>query len=139
MQLSKTATSSGWFVHVTMYLHVWTTYAWEIEDLLSKMLWSVQWSTTTLEFPLSLFLCNLVLFWCVYIHRIWPIPIWLVILLIPRRMRGHIRWSLHFTDTCTCTYSHTWGGYLECPCCLEGGIYFHYPLSYFISELLNGA
>ena len=40
-----------------------------------------------------------------YIPRIWPHRIWLVILFIPRRVRGHNRWSLLFLGT----YSHTLG------------------------------
>ena len=55
--------------------------------------------------PLSQFLCDLVICWCViYIHRIWPHRIWLVILLIPRRVRGHSRRGLLFPGI----YSYTW-------------------------------
>ena len=39
-----------------------------------------------------------------YIHWIWPCRIWLVILLLPQRVRGHNKWSLLFPDN----YSLTW-------------------------------
>ena len=53
-----------------------------------------------------------------YIHRIWPNRILvLVMLLILRRGRDHIRWSLLSTRT----YSHTW--VFRCPCCLVCDIY----------------
>ena len=73
-------------------------YVWKIEDLLSKVLWSynnlLQHSILLFSFGVtwsSIGVC--------YIHRIW-----LVILLIPWRVRGHSRCSLLFPGA----YSHTW-------------------------------
>ena len=53
-----------------------------------------------------------------YISRTWPHRIWLVILLIPRRMRGNNMRSLLFPGT----YSDTWV-FPECSCCLGCSIF----------------
>ena len=52
---------------------------------------------------LSQFLCDQSSVDMRYINRIWRHLIWLVILLIPRRLRGHIGWTLLLLGT----YSHT--------------------------------
>ena len=72
-------------------------YAWEIEDLLSKVCWSIQSITT----PLSRYSCDLVLCWCVYTGFDFNGYDWLYSLL--RRVRGHSRWNLLPPGT----YSHT--------------------------------
>ena len=53
------------------------------------------------------FYSDLVLCWCV-LHAPYLTLLDLVILLIPRRLRGHSRWSLLFPGT----YSHTWDSWV---------------------------
>ena len=51
------------------------------------------YNITILRDPLSQFCLTYVSVDMRYIQRIWPHRIWLVILLIPRRMRGHNMWN----------------------------------------------
>ena len=67
-------------VHCGLSDHVWLTYY--------GPLFLVTWSSVSV---------------C-YMRHIWPRQIWLAVLLIPRQVRDHSRWSLLFLGT----YSHTW-------------------------------
>ena len=77
-------------------------YSWKIEDLLSNVLWSIQWHVTTLQQFRSFCVTQSSVDVC-YIHRIWPHRVWLVILSIPRQVRSHSKWILLFQGT----FSHS--------------------------------
>ena len=53
--------------HATHWKACWSRlYAWNIEDLLSKVLWSIQWSITTLQYsPFTVFVWPNPLLMCV--------------------------------------------------------------------------
>ena len=89
-----------------------------LESLFSKVVWSIQWSGATLQYSHFSVLHDLLPIDACYIPRIWLHRIWLILLLIPRRVRGHITWSLLFSRT----YSHTWR-FPECSCWLQCNIY----------------
>ena len=93
-------------------LIVWLFYRYTDGNLLIKIVRLKYWSSTLESFmveatifknieitPFYSFCVTWYFVDVCYTHHIWPHRIWLVILLIRRRIRDHSRWSLLFPDT----------------------------------------